>query len=492
MTAGRSGGGRDREPVLTEPRYPRDLAGGGPHPPSANWPGGAAVAVSFVVNYEEGGERCLLHGDEESEAFLSEVTAAVPWRGMRHWNMESMYDYGARAGFWRLHRLFSERGLRPTVFAVAAALARAPEPVEAMKAEGWEIASHGLRWIDYAGWRREDERAHLREAIRLHREVVGERPRGLYIGRCSEHTLDLATEEGGFDWLSDAYDDDRPHWRRHDGRDQLVIPYSLDANDSRFISSQGFSQGEDFLAYLRDAFDQLVEESREGRPAMMSVGLHCRLVGRPGRARALGRFLDHVRASGEAWVATRGEIAAHWAERHPPERRERPSEIDRETFLARFGGVYEHSPWVAERAFALELGPAHDRAAGLANALARAFRSASEAERLQVLRAHPDLAGKLAQARRLTAESNAEQAAAGLDALTAAERARFAELNDAYTAKFGFPFIVAARDHDKAGILAAFERRLGQDRETEFAEAGRQVERIARLRLSALLPGEDA
>jgi chitin deacetylase len=252
----------------------------------------------------------------------------------------------------------------------------------------------------------------------------------------------------------------------------------------RFAVAPGWVTGRDFGDYLIDTFDGLHAEG--GR--MMSVGLHCRLVGRPGKAVGLRMFLDHVAEKGGAWLATRGEIAAHWAARHPPERRERPSEMDRAAFVARFGGIVEHSPWVAERAWELELGPAHDSAAGLAHALARVLRTASEEERLGVARAHPDLAGRLAQARRLTAESAAEQASAGLDALTDAERARFTELNALYVARHGFPFIVAVRDHDRAGILAAFERRLHSDRATELAEALAQVERIARLRLDALLP----
>ena len=323
----------------------------------------------------------------------------------------------------------------------------------------------------------------MAEAARLHAEVVGSPPRGWYTGRCSMNTVRLAAEMG-FDWVSDAYDDDLPYWLRVEGRDQLVIPYTLEANDMRFAVSPGWVTGRDFGQYLIDAYDALHEEG--GR--MMSVGLHCRLVGRPGKAVGLRLFLDHVAAKGGAWIATRGEIARHWAATHPPAPRERPSEMGRDAFVARFGGVVEHSPWVAERAWALELGPAHDSAAGLAHALARVLRTASEEERLGVLRAHPDLAGKLAQARTLTPDSTAEQASAGLDALTDEERARFTALNEAYVARHAIPFIIAVRDHDRAGILAAFERRLANDTAAERAEAGRQVERIAALRLEALLP----
>ncbi len=465
-------------------RYPRDLLGHGPTPPDAGWPGGARVAVSLVVNYEEGGENCLLHGDAASEAFLSDIPGAQPWPGMRHHNMESLYDYGARAGFWRLHRLFAARGLPVTVFGVASALARSPEQVAAMKAAGWEIASHGLKWIEHRDMDAAEERRQIAEAIRLHAEVTGAPPRGWYTGRCSINTLRLTAETGRFDWISDAYDDDLPYWIEAGSRDQLVIPYTLEANDMRFATAPGWVTGQDFGQYLIDSFDVLHAEG--GR--MMSVGLHCRLAGRPGKAAGLMRFLDHVAARGGAWFATRGQIAAHWAAIHPHRRRERPSAMDRESFVARFGGVFEHSPWIAERAWTQELGPAHDSATGLHSALARVFRTASPEERLGVLRAHPDLAGKLAAARRLTAESTAEQAGAGLDALTDDERATFERLNADYTARHGFPFIIAVRDNTRASILAAFRTRIANDSETEFATACAQVERIAELRLKDMLP----
>jgi chitin deacetylase len=469
------------------PRYPRDTLGYGARMPDARWPNGAAIAVSLVLNYEEGGESSVLHGDAASEAFLSDIAGAQAWPGMRHWNMESLYDYGARAGFWRLYRLFTGRALPVTVYGVATALARSPEQVAAMQAAGWEIASHGLKWIDLRDMPEAEERAAIAEAVRLHAEVTGAPPTGWYTGRCSANTLRLAAERG-FPWLSDAYDDDLPYWIEAGGRDQLVIPYTLEANDMRFSTAPGYTDGEQVFRYLRDSFDVLHAEGQEGRAKMMSVGLHCRLIGRPGRIAGLIRFLDHAQSHAGVWFATRGEIARHWAATHPPARRERPSRMDREAFVARFGGVFEHSPWIAERAWALELGPAHDSAAGLLNALVRVFRAASEDERRGVFRAHPDLAGKLAQARRLTADSAAEQAAAGLDALTDAERAEFARLNAAYVGRHGFPFIIAARDHTKASILAAFAARTAQDSAIEFATACGQVERIAALRLQDLLP----
>ncbi|MBW4982900.1 allantoinase PuuE [Mameliella sp. CS4] len=468
-------------------RYPRDMIGHGPNRPDPQWPGGARIAVQFVLNYEEGGENCLLHGDTGSEGFLSDIPGAAPWPGMRHWNMESIYEYGARAGFWRLHEVFTGADIPLTIYGVATALARSPEQVEAMKEAGWEIASHGLKWIEHRDMPEDEERAQIAEAIALHTEVVGDPPRGWYTGRCSMNTVALTAETGQFAYISDTYDDDLPYWRDFDGHPQLVIPYTLEANDMRFAGAPGWVTGQDFGQYLCDAFDTLYAEGQGGKPAMMSVGLHCRLIGRPGKIAGLKRFLDHIATHEGVWTPTRLQIAEHWAATHPPITFERPSQLDRETFVTRFGGIYEHSAWVADRAWDLELGPAHDRPAGLANALARAFRRATEQERLDVLRAHPDLAGKLAAARRLTAESTTEQASAGLDALTDEERRRFTELNDAYTEKHGFPFIIAVRDHDKPGILDAFAHRLQNDNETEFAEACRQVERIARLRLDALL-----
>lgn len=468
-------------------RYPRNLLGYGATPPDAQWPGGAKIAISLVLNYEEGGENSILHGDAASEAFLSDIAGAAPWPGQRHWNMESLYDYGARAGFWRLHRLFTGRGLPVTIYGVATALARNPEQVAAMQSAGWEIASHGLKWVDHRDMPEDQERAAIAGAIRLHTEVTGSRPTGWYTGRCSVNTVRLTAEQG-FDWISDTYDDDLPWWLEMGARDQLVIPYTLEANDMRFATAPGYIEGEQFFQYLKDSFDVLYAEGEAGAAKMFSIGLHCRLIGRPGKIAGLQRFLDYAQGHDGVWFARRLDLARHWAATHPPQRRERPSAMDRARFVGRFGGVYEHSPWVADRAFDLELGPAHDSATGLHNALCRVFRSASAEERLGVLAAHPDLAGKLAQAKRLTADSSREQASAGLDALTDAERAEFQQMNTAYVAKHGFPFIIAVRDNTKASILAAFQARLAHDRAAEFTTACAQVERIAALRLKDMLP----
>ena len=292
--------------------YPRDMIGYGAKPPRPDWPEGARIAVNFVVNYEEGGENNILHGDAASEAFLSEIVGAAPWRGKRHMNMESIYEFGSRAGFWRLHRMFTSRGLPITVFGVALALARNPEAVAAMKAADWEIATHGYKWIEYSEVPPEVEREHIQEAIRIHTEVTGTRPAGMYQGRTSENTVPLVME-AGFEYGADSYADELPYYIKGPDGPFLIVPYTLDANDMRFASPQGFNSGDQFYAYLRDSFDTLYAEGGK----MMSVGLHCRLVGRPGRAAALARFLDYVQGHKDVWVTRRIDIARHWRKVHP-------------------------------------------------------------------------------------------------------------------------------------------------------------------------------
>ena len=287
------------------------------HPPDADWPGNARIALQFVVNYEEGGENCVLHGDAASEAFLSEIVGAIPYTGQRHMNMESMYEYGARAGFWRLHRLFTEREFPVTVFGVAMALERNPDAVDAMQDAGWEIASHGYRWIDYQAVDEATERDHLAKAIAIHTEVTGERPAGWYLGRCSPNSHRLIAEEGGFRYNADSYADDLPYWDYTHDEPQLMVPYTLDANDMRFATAQGFNSGQQFFDYLKDTFDVLYAEGSK----MMSIGLHCRLAGRPGRAAALARFIDYVAGHDDVWVARRIDIADHWREQFPAEDR---------------------------------------------------------------------------------------------------------------------------------------------------------------------------
>ncbi|MCE2576490.1 allantoinase PuuE [Komagataeibacter sp. FNDCR2] len=296
--------------------YPRDLVGYAGNPPDAQWPGGARIAVQFVINYEEGAENSVLHGDRGSEAFLSEMVGAQSIPGARAIAMESLYEYGARAGFWRLHRIFTQRSRPLTVFGVAAAMARNPAAVAAMKDAGWEIASHGLRWIDYQHIPEAVERAHIHECIALHTELTGSRPLGWYQGRTSPNTARLIAEEGGFVYDADSYADDLPYYDRSNGRAQLIVPYTLDVNDMRFVALNGFTEGEQFFNYLRDTFEMLYEEGAD-RPRMMSVGLHCRVAGRPGRARAVARFLDYIAEREKVWVATRLDIARHWQKVHP-------------------------------------------------------------------------------------------------------------------------------------------------------------------------------
>ncbi|MEI8595381.1 MULTISPECIES: allantoinase PuuE [Photobacterium] len=296
--------------------YPRNLIGYGAVPPHPRWPNDARVAVSFVLNYEEGGERCILHGDSESEAFLSEIPAAQPFPGQRHISMESIYEYGSRAGVWRILRLFKEYDVPLTVFGVAMALERHPDVAKAFVEAGHEICSHGYRWIDYQNIDESEERDHMMKAIEIIKNLTGERPYGWYTGRTGPNTRRIVAEEGGFMYDSDAYDDDLPYWHEEGPKPQLVIPYTLDTNDMRFATVQGFNAGDQFFNYLKDTFDTLYEEGATA-PKMMSVGLHCRLIGRPGRIAALRRFLDYVSQHDKVWLCRRIDIAKHWHEHHP-------------------------------------------------------------------------------------------------------------------------------------------------------------------------------
>jgi putative urate catabolism protein len=296
--------------------YPRDLIGYGANPPDPKWPGGARVALQFVLHYEEGGENNILHGDKASEGFLSDMVGAQPILGQRNMAMESLYEYGSRAGFWRLHRMFTQAGLPLTVFAVAAAMQRNPNAVEAMMTAGWEIASHGYRWIDYQHVPEDIEREHIGRAIEIQRAMTGTRPLGWYQGRTSPNTARLAVEEGGFVYDADSYADDLPYYDTRWGKPQLVVPYSLEANDMKFVALNGFTSGDQFFSYLKDAFDVLYAEG-ETAPKMMSIGMHCRILGRPARAAGLGRFLDYVRGHDRVWVARRLDIARHWLATHP-------------------------------------------------------------------------------------------------------------------------------------------------------------------------------
>jgi OHCU decarboxylase len=473
------------DPATSE--YPRDLIGYGRNPPHANWPKGARIAVQFVLNYEEGGENNILHGDAASEAFLSEIVGAQAWPGMRHMNMESIYEYGSRIGFWRLHKLFTDRCLPLTVYGVATAMARHPDAVAAMNEAHWEIATHGLKWIDYRDFPEADERQHIAEAIRIHTEVAGTRPLGMYQGRASLNTTRLTMEEGGFLYSSDSYADDLPYWLKGPQGPHLIVPYTLDANDMRFATPQGFNSGDQFFSYLKDSFDWLHAEGATS-PKMMSIGLHCRLVGRPGRIAALARFLDHIQKHDQVWVTTRLEIARHWVKHHPPQGGYTPSRMSRALFTERFGDIFEHTPEIAAATHAKGLGTESDTADGLHTAMVAVMRKLPEAKKVALIKAHPDLAGRLALAKKVTADSLKEQGSAGLDRLTEAEIERFTALNHAYKMRFDFPFIMAVKGRSKDEILAAFEERLQNDGLQEFGRALSEIERIALLRLKDRLP----
>lgn len=301
-------------------QYPRDMIGYGENPPHPQWPNKARIAVQFVINYEEGAENCVLHGDNASERFLSEIVGADAIQGMRHANMESIYEYGSRAGFWRLHRMFTERLIPVTVFGVAMALERNPEAVEAMLKADWEIASHGYRWIDYQHMPIEQERKYLQKAIETHEATTGSKPKGFYLGRSSPNTIQLLAQEDCLTYQADSYADDLPYYADVDGKQQLFVPYTLDSNDMRFATPQGFNSGDQFFNYLKDSFDFLYEEGAT-QPKMLSIGLHCRLVGRPGRAMALARFLDYIQSKDQVWMSRRIDIAQHWEKNFPADKK---------------------------------------------------------------------------------------------------------------------------------------------------------------------------
>ena len=296
-------------------KYPRDMVGYGAKKLKVKWPNNARIALQIVLNYEEGAENCVLHGDKHSEVFLSEIIGAQPVKG-RHINMESLYEYGSRSGFWRLHKLFQEKKIPITIFGVGMALEKNPEICKAIKDGNYEVASHGWRWIDYQSVKKSEEKKHMKLVIKKIKEIFGERPLGWYTGRCSPNTRDLVFEEGGFLYDSDSYSDDLPYWEIRKKKKQLIIPYTLDNNDMRFVSNQGFNTGDHFFSYLKDSFDALYEEGKTN-PKMMSVGLHCRLVGRPGRVQSLKRFLEYVLSHEDVWICKRIDIAKHWIKNYP-------------------------------------------------------------------------------------------------------------------------------------------------------------------------------
>ena len=295
-------------------KYPRNMLGYGLNPPKVTWPNNSKIAVQFVLNYEEGGENSILHGDKSSEIFLSEIIGAKAIKG-RHINMETLYEYGSRIGFWRIHRLFKKYNLPLTIFGVGMALERNLEICKEMKNSNYEIASHGWRWIDYQNVSKSVEKKHMQKAISSIKKIFGNRPVGWYTGRCSPNTLDLVIEDGGFLYSSDTYSDDLPYWEIKGKKKQLMIPYTLDNNDMRFLTNQGFNSGEQFFNYLKDSFDTLYEEGNDN-PKMMSIGLHCRIIGKPGRIQSLKRFLDYITSLDKVWICKREEIANHWIKNH--------------------------------------------------------------------------------------------------------------------------------------------------------------------------------
>jgi len=289
---------------------PRDMVGYGSKDKRIRWPNNARIAVQIVLNYEEGAENCVLNGDKNSEVFLSEIIGAQPVKG-RHINMESLYEYGSRRGFWRLHKIFKEKKIPITIFGVGMALAKNPQICKVLKSSNYEVASHGWRWIDYQNIKKSEEKKHMKMAINIHTKIFGERPLGWYTGRCSPNTRDLVFEDGGFLYDSDSYSDDLPYWETRNNKKQLIIPYTLDNNDMRFATNQGFNTGDHFYSYLKDSFDALYEEGKT-HPKMMSVGLHCRIIGKPGRIQALKKFLDYIKKHKNVWICKRVDIAKHW------------------------------------------------------------------------------------------------------------------------------------------------------------------------------------
>ena len=293
----------------------RNMVGYGSKEPKVEWPNNARIALQIVLNYEEGAENCVLHGDKHSEVFLSEIIGAQPVKA-RHISMESLYEYGSRSGFWRLHKLFQKKKIPITIFGVGMALEKNPEICKAIKNANYEVASHGWRWIDYQSVKKSEEKKHMKLVIKKIKEIFGERPLGWYTGRCSPNTRDLVFDEGGFLYDSDSYSDDLPYWEVRKKKKQLIIPYTLDNNDMRFVANQGFNTGDHFFTYLKDSFDALYEEGKTN-PKMMSVGLHCRLVGRPGRIQSLKRFLEYVLSHEDVWICKRIDIAKHWIKNYP-------------------------------------------------------------------------------------------------------------------------------------------------------------------------------
>ena len=456
-------------------RYPRDLSGKFCQPVQIKWPNDEKIAVQFVLNYEEGGENCLLHGDSQSEGFLSEIVSAVPWQNQRHWNMESIYEYGARAGFWRIYELFSEHAIPITVYAIATALARSPEQVHAMQSANWEIASHGYKWIEHKDLSPHEEEVQIKKAIELHKSVTGETPKGWYTGRASINSVDLICKQGSLEYISDSYADDLPYWYVYRDKPQLIIPYTLDANDMRFASAQGFNSGDQFFTYLKDSFDSLYREGAKGKPKMLSIGLHCRLIGRPGRIESLFKFLSYIRGFNDVWYPRRIDISDYWHANYPFDMtlwKRRATALSEQAFIAKFSAVFENGLWIAEDAFKLELGPSHNTAIGLHNAFCRIFRSASYEKRRKLVEQHSGGYKKPVIFEKLISKQDKELAGT---------------LDDEYTKKFGFKYTLSETDANNCDVLQNLKDRLATDYSTEFKQNCRQIEKIALEKISVLI-----
>lgn len=463
--------------------HARNMVGYGQHPPHAAWPGNAKIAVQVVLNYEEGGERCVLNGDSHSETFLSEIIGAQAFAA-RHKSMESLYEYGSRAGVWRLLREFAKRQWPLTVFGVGMALESNLEVAHAMVRDGHEIASHGWRWISYQDVDIETERQHMQLAVESLTKIIGRAPLGWYTGRDSPNTRRLVVEHGGFLYDADSYADDLPYWELVEGQRHLIVPYTLDTNDMRFATAQGFNSGDQFYQYLKDAFDVLYAEG-DSAPKMLSIGLHARLAGRPGRFAALQRFLDYVQEHDQVWLCRRSDIARHWINTHPYRYTlQHVSQLSESAFVRIFGSVFECSPWVAQQAWQMRPFATMEN---LHRAMTKVVENATERQQVELICAHPELGHAWKVAGELSEESRSEQRGAGLQQCSAEELAQFRALNRDYRAKFGFPFVVAVKNLSRPEILHLFKQRLQQTAVQEQAECLRQIAKIAHFRLQDLL-----
>ena len=460
---------------MNSKRYPRDLSGNFCQPKQIKWPNNAKIAVQFVLNYEEGGENCLLHGDTQSEGFLSEIINAVPWPNQRHWNMESIYEYGARSGFWRIFDLFTEYDIPITVYGIATALARSPEQVYAMQSANWEIASHGYKWIEHKDLTQHEEEEQIKKAIDLHTAVTGNPPKGWYTGRASINSVDLVCKQGILDYVSDSYADDLPYWHLYRDKPHLIIPYTLDANDMRFANVQGFNSGDQFYTYLKDSFDSLYREGEKGKPKMLSIGLHCRLIGRPGRIESLNKFLSYIKGFKNVWCPRRIDISDYWHAQYPFDIgswKARATALSEQSFISKFSDIFENGSWIIEEAFKLELGPSHNTSIGLHNAFCRIFRTASLEKKKELLQSQSGMFENYSVMKMYIAKKDEDIAKTfGLK----------------YAKKFGFKYTLSNTDAKNCDVLENLKERLQNDYATEFTNCCRQIEKIALEKLSKII-----